>query len=68
MLVRDAMRLRQRAHDGSMHQDDRWIALEHCIVALPEAAGRIAGREQLARLGQQNLRFGTNLVGRHRRT
>ena len=45
-----------------MHQDDSRIALEHCIVVLPEAARRIAGREQLARLDKQNLRFGADLV------
>src|SRR6478735_9198792 len=49
MLVRDAMRLRQRAHDGAMHQDDGRIALEHGVVAFPEAAGGIAGRDGVGR-------------------
>lgn len=67
MLVRHAVGLRQRAHHGSMHQNDSGIALEHRVVPLSEAAGRIASREQLARLDQQNLCFGTDLVRRHGR-
>ena len=51
-----------------MHQHDRRIALQHGVIPFSEAARRIADREQLARLNQQNLRFGADLVGRHRRT
>ena len=65
MLMRHAGGLRQRAHHRSMHQHDSGIALEHCIVALSEAARRIASREQLARLDQQNLCFGSDLIRRH---
>src|SRR5580765_3551490 len=67
-LVGGAVRRRQRAHYGAMHQYDRRIALEHRVVTLAEATRCIASSEELARFDQQNLGLRSNLVGCHRRT
>src|SRR5678815_2254296 len=67
-LMGDAMRLRQRAHHRSMHQHDCGIALQHGVIPFPEPAWGVTGGEELARLDEQNLRLGADLVGRHHRT
>ena len=65
-LMRGARGGGQRAHHRAMHQRDR-VGLQRRVVALAEAAWRVAVGEELSRLDHQNLRLRVHLVAGHRR-